>query len=76
MDFTTYHWHSSAASAVIAEMTTWFQEIFCWIKLDNILKVLISKEENMENLTNNIPPPSIKGVIMPIPEGLAESLEY
>lgn len=36
--------------------------------------MLVSKEENMENLTNNIPPPSIKGVIMPIPEGLAESL--
>lgn len=36
--------------------------------------MLVSKEEKMEYLTNNIPPPLIKGNIMPIPEELAESL--
>lgn len=36
--------------------------------------MLVSKEEHVEDVTNRLPPPSIKGIVMPIPEVLAESL--
>lgn len=55
-------------------MTTCLQEISCWINLDNTRKMLVSKEKHLEDLTKKLSSASIKSIMVPVSEVLAESL--